>query len=150
MGSLKIKPVILCGGSGTRLWPLSRKSFPKQFVTLINGQSLLGLTIQRVKSLSAPICVTNEEHRFFVQVLLKEASYHPDDSILLEPTGRNTAAAMASAAFMPGVVDSDYYSFYLQISRLKNWLKWLVRLLIIWVESFLIQLNPMALQKTHE
>jgi len=109
--SVNIKPIILCGGSGTRLWPLSRESFPKQFVPLINGQSLLALTIQRVKSLSAPICVTNEEHRFFVQELLKEVSDHHDASILLEPAGRNTAPAMASAALMPGVTDSDLLLF---------------------------------------
>ncbi len=109
--SVNIKPVILCGGSGTRLWPLSRESFPKQFVPLIDGQSLLGLTIDRVKSIGSPICVTNEEHRFFVQELLKEASDHLDASILLEPAGRNTAAAMASAALMPGVADSDLLLF---------------------------------------
>ncbi len=109
--SMNIKPVILCGGSGTRLWPLSRESFPKQFVPLIDGQSLLALTIDRVKSLGSPICVTNEEHRFFVQELLKEVSDHLDASILLEPVGRNTAAAMASAALMPGVADSDLLLF---------------------------------------
>ena len=58
-----IKPVNLCGGSGTRLWPLSRESFPKQFVPLINGKSLLYLTVTRVKDLGSPICVSNEEHR---------------------------------------------------------------------------------------
>lgn len=109
--SINIKPVILCGGSGTRLWPLSRESFPKQFVPLIEGQSLLGLTIHRVKSLGAPICVSNEEHRFFVQEALKEASFNTQASILLEPAGRNTAAAMASAALMPGVADSDLLLF---------------------------------------
>ncbi len=109
--SINIKPVILCGGSGTRLWPLSRESFPKQFVPLINGQSLLGLTIHRIKSLGAPICVTNEEHRFFVQEALKDASFNTQASILLEPAGRNTAAAMASAALMPGVADSDLLLF---------------------------------------
>ncbi len=107
----KIKPVILCGGSGTRLWPLSRESFPKQFVPLIDGQSLLGLTINRVKSLGPSICVTNEEHRFFVQDLLKDRSNSLDASILLEPAGRNTAAAMASAALMPGVEDLDLLLF---------------------------------------
>lgn len=107
----KIKPVILCGGSGTRLWPLSRESFPKQFVPLIDGQSLLGLTINRVKLLGSSICVTNEEYRFFVQELLKNASISLDASILLEPAGRNTAAAMASAALMPGVADSDLLLF---------------------------------------
>ncbi len=109
--SIKIKPVILCGGSGTRLWPLSRESFPKQFVPLIDGQSLLGLTIDRVKSIASPICVTNDEHRFFVQELLKKSSGHLTASILLEPAGRNTAAAMASVAFMPGVADSDLLLF---------------------------------------
>lgn len=109
--SIKIKPIILCGGSGTRLWPLSRESFPKQFVPLIDGQSLLSLTIHRVKSLGSPICVTNEEHRFFVQDLLKGVSNNHNASILLEPAVRNTAAAMASAALMPGVADSDLLLF---------------------------------------
>jgi mannose-1-phosphate guanylyltransferase / mannose-6-phosphate isomerase len=109
--SIKIKPIILCGGSGTRLWPLSRESYPKQFVPLIDGQSLLGLTINRVKSLGSVFCVTNEEHRFFVQELLKDASKSLDAFILLEPAGRNTAAAMASAALMHGVADSDLLLF---------------------------------------
>ncbi len=109
--SIKIKPVILCGGSGTRLWPLSRESFPKQFVPLIDGQSLLGLTINRVKSLGSAICVTNEEHRFFVQELQKDSLNSPSASILLEPAGRNTTAAMASAALMPGVADTDLLLF---------------------------------------
>jgi mannose-1-phosphate guanylyltransferase/mannose-6-phosphate isomerase len=108
-----IKPVILCGGSGTRLWPLSRESFPKQFVPLIEGKSLLGLTLDRVKSLGSLICVTNEEHRFFVQDLLPHDSQSQSvsGSILLEPAGRNTAAAMASSALMPGVSPSDLLLF---------------------------------------
>jgi mannose-1-phosphate guanylyltransferase/mannose-6-phosphate isomerase len=108
-----IKPIILCGGSGTRLWPLSRESFPKQFVPLIEGKSLLGLTLDRVKSLGSPICVTNEEHRFFVQDLLNDNSQSETSlaSILLEPVGRNTAAAMASSALMPGVSPSDLLLF---------------------------------------
>lgn len=109
--SMNIKPVVLCGGSGTRLWPLSRESFPKQFVPLIDGQSLLGLTINRVKSLGPPVCIANEEHRFFVQELLKESSENLDASILLEPAGRNTAAAMICTALMPGVADSDLLLF---------------------------------------
>jgi mannose-1-phosphate guanylyltransferase / mannose-6-phosphate isomerase len=112
--SIKIKPVILCGGSGTRLWPLSRESFPKQFVPLINGSSLLDLTIGRVKNLNLPICITNEEHRFFVQDLLLK-SLQPDveslGRVLLEPAGRNTAAAMAIAALTPGVAPSDLLLF---------------------------------------
>ncbi len=108
-----IKVVILCGGSGTRLWPLSRESFPKQFVPLIEGKSLLELTLDRVKSFGSPICVTNEEHRFFVQDLLKNDSQAEScsASILLEPAGRNTAAAIASSALMPGVSPSDLLLF---------------------------------------
>jgi mannose-1-phosphate guanylyltransferase/mannose-6-phosphate isomerase len=105
--SIDIKPVILCGGFCTRLWPLTREPFPKKFVPLISGKSLLGLTIERVKKLGFPGCITNEDHRFFDQESLKDASNSLDASILLEPVGRNTAAAMASAALMPGVADSD-------------------------------------------
>jgi mannose-1-phosphate guanylyltransferase/mannose-6-phosphate isomerase len=108
-----IKSVILCGGSGTRLWPLSRESFPKQFVPLIEGKSLLELTLDRVKSFGSSICVTNQEHRFVVQDLLNHDSQlaNSSASILLEPAGRNTAAAMASAALMPGVSLSDLLLF---------------------------------------
>ncbi len=108
-----IRPVILCGGSGTRLWPLSRESFPKQFVPFIEGKSLLGLTLDRVKSLGPRICATNEEHRFFVQDLLNNDSKAENGSasILLEPAGRNTATAMASSALMPGVSPSDLLLF---------------------------------------
>jgi mannose-1-phosphate guanylyltransferase/mannose-6-phosphate isomerase len=109
-----IKPVILCGGSGTRLWPLSRESFPKQFVPLINGKSLLDLTIARVKDLGSPVCITNEEHRFFVrdalnQRIVKSGALNP--SIILEPAGRNTAAAMAGAALIPSIAPSDLLLF---------------------------------------
>ncbi len=110
----KIKPVLLCGGSGTRLWPLSRISFPKQFVPLINGRSLLDLTIDRVKNLDSPICVTNEEYRFFVQeaLTLVTSNYTKQSpSILLEPSGRNTAAAMAGASLMPSIAPSDLLLF---------------------------------------
>ncbi len=108
-----IRPIILCGGSGTRLWPLSRESFPKQFVPLIQGKSLLEMTLDRVKLLSSPICVTNEEHRFFVQDLLNHDSQlaNSSASILLEPAGRNTAAAMASSALMPGILPTDLLLF---------------------------------------
>ncbi len=112
--SSNMRPVILCGGSGTRLWPLSRESFPKQFVPLIEGQSLMDLTIARTKSWGAPICVTNEEHRFFVQELLNaNPSSHSkkSPSILLEPAGRNTAAAMACASLIPDIGDTDLLLF---------------------------------------
>ena len=92
-----IIPVILCGGSGTRLWPLSRKSFPKQFVPLIGSKSLLQLTLERVSLLSkSVICVASEEHRFLVAEAMQAAKVQ--GTVLLEPVARNTAAAMAIAA----------------------------------------------------
>jgi mannose-1-phosphate guanylyltransferase/mannose-6-phosphate isomerase len=92
-----IQPVILCGGSGTRLWPLSRKSFPKQFVPLIEGKSLLRLTLERTSALCpSPICVTADEHRFLVAESIEQAGLA--GTLLLEPMGKNTAAAMAIAA----------------------------------------------------
>ncbi len=96
-----IIPVILCGGSGTRLWPLSRKSFPKQFAPLIGGESLLALTLKRVAKLngsgaeSGVIAVGAEEHRFLIAQSLAEAKIRGE--IVLEPVARNTAAAMAIA-----------------------------------------------------
>ena len=97
-----ITPVILCGGSGTRLWPLSRKSFPKQFVPLIDGKSLLQLTLERVGRVNAGIaatqvmCIASEDHRFLVVDALKASGLQ--GSVILEPGGRNTAPAMALAA----------------------------------------------------
>jgi mannose-1-phosphate guanylyltransferase/mannose-6-phosphate isomerase len=94
---MKIHPVVLCGGSGTRLWPLSRKSFPKQFVPLIDGRSLLEMTLRRVAVWDETITlVAAEEHRFMVLDALQMVNHK--GLILLEPEGRNTAAAMALAA----------------------------------------------------
>lgn len=93
-----IVPVILCGGSGTRLWPLSRKSFPKQFVPLVGGKSLLQLTLERVKGLGPRVMlVAAEDHRFLVADTSLAARV-PETTIVLEPAPRNTAAAMALAA----------------------------------------------------
>ena len=97
-----ILPVILCGGSGTRLWPLSRKSFPKQFLSLIreNDKTLLQQTISRIqelKDVQNPIFICNEEHRFIVAEQIREINIAPS-SIILEPFGRNTAAAITIAA----------------------------------------------------
>ncbi|MFI4926910.1 MAG: sugar phosphate nucleotidyltransferase, partial [Burkholderiales bacterium] len=84
-----ITPVILCGGSGTRLWPLSRKSFPKQFVPLIGDKSLLQLTLERVGPLGERVvCVAADDHRFLVADMLQRAKR--EGSILLEPVARNT------------------------------------------------------------
>lgn len=93
----RITPVILCGGSGTRLWPLSRKSFPKQFVPLIGDKSLLQLTLERVVELSTnAIVVAAEDHRFMVTDTLQAAKMSGD--VILEPVARNTAGAMTLAA----------------------------------------------------
>ncbi len=93
----RIVCVILCGGSGTRLWPLSRKALPKQFVPLVQGKSLLRLTLERAALLGdQPMVVASEDHRFLVLECTAEAGLQA--TILLEPVARNTAAAMASAA----------------------------------------------------
>jgi len=94
-----IFPVILCGGSGTRLWPLSRESYPKQFVDLDNGRTLFGDTLARalqIHDIGIPIVICNEAHRFYViaELAKREVRGH----ILLEPEGRNTAPALALAA----------------------------------------------------
>jgi len=94
-----IQPVVLCGGSGTRLWPLSRKTLPKQFVPLIGDKSLLALTLERLRRLSTEItCVAAEEHRFLVHESIEAAQVTGKQ--LLEPVARNTAAAMAAVALL--------------------------------------------------
>ncbi len=94
-------PVIICGGSGSRLWPLSRKSFPKQYLTINNnGFSLLQNTLDRIKGLEDldnPIIVCNQEHRFITAEQVRKINIKPK-SILLEPLARNTAPAIALAA----------------------------------------------------
>ncbi len=97
-----IIPVILSGGSGTRLWPLSRKMYPKQFIPLRQQRSLFQDTIKRVMALGdgiqAPIVVCNEEHRFMAAEQLRLEAVL-DAEIMLEPAGRNTAPAIALAAY---------------------------------------------------
>lgn len=93
-------PVILSGGSGTRLWPLSRAKKPKQFLPLLNDKSMLQNTLLRLKGLpdlAAPMVICNEDHRFMVAEQLREVSTQQAD-IILEPVGRNTAPAIAVAA----------------------------------------------------
>ncbi|WP_439520000.1 mannose-1-phosphate guanylyltransferase/mannose-6-phosphate isomerase [Hydrogenophaga sp.] len=96
---MSITPVILCGGSGTRLWPLSRQSFPKQFVPLLGDRNLLQLTLERLAWCGEPaICVASEDHRFLVADALE--SRNASGQVILEPAARNTAAAMALAALL--------------------------------------------------
>jgi mannose-1-phosphate guanylyltransferase/mannose-6-phosphate isomerase len=92
-----ITPVILCGGTGTRLWPLSRQSLPKQFVPIVGDKSLYQLTLERCRELNDTVMtVASAGHRFMVLEAMEEESI--SGSILLEPVGRNTAPAMALAA----------------------------------------------------
>ena len=96
-----LQPVILSGGSGTRLWPLSREKYPKQLLPLIGEESLLQGTLRRVdgiagQELSPPLIVCNEEYRFVIAEQLR--LMNKDGRILLEPTGRNTAPALTLAA----------------------------------------------------
>jgi mannose-1-phosphate guanylyltransferase/mannose-6-phosphate isomerase len=97
---MQIVPVILCGGSGTRLWPLSRALYPKQLLKLVGDDSLLAATVARLAhvpgDVQPPLVVCNEAHRFLVARQLADAGC--EATILLEPEGRNTAPAIAAAA----------------------------------------------------
>ena len=95
-----IHPVILSGGSGTRLWPLSRAALPKQLLPLLTERTLLQETVLRAAGLpdtARPVIVCNQEHRFLIAEQLRSIDITPE-SILLEPVGRNTAAAIVTAA----------------------------------------------------
>ena len=104
MKSAPIMPVIMCGGTGSRLWPLSRESFPKQYLSLNSKdfKSLLQNTLERlhgIDNLELPLLICNEEHRFIVSEQIREIDINPG-KILLEPFGRNTAPAITMAALI--------------------------------------------------
>ena len=105
---MELQPVLLSGGSGTRLWPLSREAYPKQFLALAGEHTMLQETWRRVAPLasSAPIVVANEEHRFLAAEQLRLVGVDHAD-IVLEPVGRNTAPAVAAAALQAMVDGAD-------------------------------------------
>lgn len=99
---MNIYPVILCGGSGTRLWPMSRGAFPKQYLKLTSDKTLVQQTALRLhgmRGISAPVVITGNDHRFLVAQQLREVGVVPS-SIVLEPAPRNTAPAVAVAALL--------------------------------------------------
>ncbi|SLN45968.1 Alginate biosynthesis protein AlgA [Roseovarius litorisediminis] len=107
-----ITPVILCGGSGTRLWPLSRKSYPKQFAHILGDESLLQACAKRLSggsrgvSFAAPLVLTNSDFRFMVTEQLLECGIDPG-AILIEPEARNTGPAILAAALHAAETDPD-------------------------------------------
>ncbi len=105
---LPILPVILSGGSGTRLWPLSREAYPKQFLPLVGDVTMLQATWNRVAAIAgkAPIVVANQEHRFMAAEQLRECNVTPQ-ALILEPIGRNTAPAIAIAALQALATGED-------------------------------------------
>ena len=109
----KLQPVLLSGGSGTRLWPLSREAYPKQFLPLAGDDTMLQATWLRVAALAdaahalnRPIVVAGEDHRFLVAEQLRQIGA-PVPAILLEPIGRNTAPAIAAAALQAMAAGDD-------------------------------------------
>lgn len=95
-----IQPIVMAGGSGSRLWPLSRSNYPKQFLKLISKYTMLQDTLMRIKEIDSEdaILICNEEHRFIAAEQLREIDYN-HNGIILEPFGRNTAPAIALSAF---------------------------------------------------
>ncbi|MDP1934596.1 MAG: mannose-1-phosphate guanylyltransferase/mannose-6-phosphate isomerase [Nitrosomonas sp.] len=107
--NVNIHPVILSGGGGTRLWPLSRANYPKQLLPLVGKETMLQATLARAAALSntqAPIIVCNTEHRFLIQEQCEAIKIKPE-AIYLESAGRNTAPAIALAAFHLSQIDEN-------------------------------------------
>src|SRR5215468_9691529 len=105
----RITPVILSGGSGTRLWPMSRALYPKQLLPLLSSNSLLQETAQRVAAgarFTPPLVIANDEHRFIIAEQLRRSGLAVRQ-IVLEPVGRNTAPAACVAALCLAAEDKD-------------------------------------------
>ena len=136
---MKTRPVILCGGFGTRLWPESREKLPKQFIPIIDGNSLFDLTLKRlklIKNLLTPIIVTNEKYKFLVKDSLQNLKLNA--SIVLEPLGKNTAPAIYIVSGLVNesenllILPSDHYigkndvfakaiNDIIKLNQTKNW-----------------------------
>jgi mannose-1-phosphate guanylyltransferase/mannose-6-phosphate isomerase len=103
-----VTPVLLSGGVGSRLWPVSREAYPKQFLALASELSMLQATLERTSGMdcTAPLVVCNDEHRFMVAEQLRQLNVEPS-AIILEPEGRNTAPAVALAALSAVASDPD-------------------------------------------
>ena len=129
----KIIPIILCGGAGSRLWPLSRTSFPKQFLEINKDQSIsfFQKTINRIKNyerIGNPIIICNEEHRFIVAEQLRKINIKPE-AILLEPVGRNTAPAITVACLKAIENHLDPFLLVLPADHLINDIKTFIKVI---------------------
>src|SRR5262245_708391 len=108
-GSALIHPVILSGGAGTRLWPLSRAAYPKQLLPLLSERTMLQETALRSLTdvgFAAPVVICNDEHRFLIEDQLRQVSVVPQQ-VLLEPVARNTGPAVAATALWLMARDPD-------------------------------------------
>lgn len=104
-----IIPVILSGGSGTRLWPLSRALRPKQLLSMVSNHTMIQDTVQRLQGIddvAQPLIICNEEHRFTIAEQMREIDVKPS-AIILEPFGRNTAPAVTVSSLQAGEIDKD-------------------------------------------
>jgi mannose-1-phosphate guanylyltransferase/mannose-1-phosphate guanylyltransferase/mannose-6-phosphate isomerase len=116
----RIVPILLSGGTGARLWPLSRETYPKQLLPLIDDSTLLQRTVQRVgdRSLFAPpLVIANAEHRFLIAEQMRALGVN-DPTIILEPVGRNTAPAAAIAALAASAADPEAVILLLPVDHL--------------------------------
>ena len=119
---MKIYPVILSGGSGTRLWPLSRAALPKQLLALVSDKTMLQETALRLSSFAEmmpPLIICGNEHRFMIAEQMRQIGIKPK-GILLEPEGRNTAPAVAAAAHFLLASDPDAMMLVLPADHVIN------------------------------
>ena len=119
---MKITPVVLAGGSGTRLWPLSRNQYPKQYLPLVSNHTMLQETLLRLeglKNMTPPIVICNSDHRFLVAEQLAQISII-NPTILLEPIGKNTAPAIAVGAFQSFKMNNNSILLFLSADHAIN------------------------------